>query len=191
MPMTEGCYLCGGSEFRQRKGEVRDNPALQILECVGCGLVFLDSHDHISPGHYENAGMHPNESIEAWRRMAEPDDQRRVEMLQWLIVDRRVLDVGCGAGGFLHKAKPLASEVAGVEPEARAREAYGDLITLYPDVESVVGCEYDLITAFHVIEHLPNPRAMLTALRHLLAPRGRLVVEVPSSDDALLTLYNC
>jgi hypothetical protein len=41
-----------------------------------------------------------------------------------------------------------------------------------------------------VLEHLPDPRATLRELARLLAKRGRLVVEVPSSEDALLTLYN-
>ncbi len=48
---------------------------------------------------------------------------------------------------------------------------------------------FDLITAFHVIEHLPDPVAMLKALAYKLSKNGRIVVEVPSSEDALLTLY--
>jgi 2-polyprenyl-3-methyl-5-hydroxy-6-metoxy-1,4-benzoquinol methylase len=49
---------------------------------------------------------------------------------------------------------------------------------------------YDLITAFHVIEHLADPRAMLKTLASKLADNGRMVIEVPSSDDALLSLYD-
>lgn len=57
---------------------------------------------------------------------------------------------------------------------------------------SVSGGEgYDLITAFHVLEHLPDPREILKQLGGLLKPDGRMVVEVPSANDALLTLYNC
>jgi 2-polyprenyl-3-methyl-5-hydroxy-6-metoxy-1,4-benzoquinol methylase len=47
-----------------------------------------------------------------------------------------------------------------------------------------------LITAFHVIEHLSDPIAMLKTLAVKLSKNGRLVVEVPSSEDALLTLYD-
>ena len=52
-----------------------------------------------------------------------------------------------------------------------------------------MGGGYDLITAFHVVEHLPDPRAMLRELATRLKDRGRLVIEVPNSEDALLTLY--
>jgi hypothetical protein len=46
-----------------------------------------------------------------------------------------------------------------------------------------------VITAFHVIEQLPDPREMVRALAARLKDGGRLVIEVPSSEDALLTLY--
>ena len=48
---------------------------------------------------------------------------------------------------------------------------------------------YDLISAFHVIEHLPDPKEILKSLASMLAKNGRIVIEVPSSEDALLTLY--
>jgi hypothetical protein len=47
-----------------------------------------------------------------------------------------------------------------------------------------------LITAFHVIEHLPDPRKTLEKLSGHLKAKGRMVVEVPSSEDVLLTLFD-
>lgn len=184
-----GCYLCGGTTFRPRKGEVRDNPALHVVQCEACGLVALDSRSHIRPGHYEAGGMHPDETMEAWRRETESDDARRFDQLRPLIVNRRVLDIGSGAGGFLRKVLPVAQEATGIEPEARARESYGADISVYPSIESVEKHRFDLVTAFHVVEHLPDPRAALETFGRLLADRGRLVIEVPSADDALLTVY--
>jgi len=184
------CYLCHHPDFRPRQGAVRDNPSLQILECTNCGLVTLSSLQHIQSGHYENSGMHGNglPSMEVWLRETEQDDQRRFEMLKAAMVNRKILDFGCGAAGFLRKAQTLASEAAGVEPERRVREYWGDAITLHSNLENA-GHDYDLITAFHVIEHLPDPCAMLKNLADHLKDRGRLIIEVPSSEDALLTLY--
>ena len=48
-----------------------------------------------------------------------------------------------------------------------------------------------MITAFHVVEHLKDPREIIQQLLSKLNPQGRLVIEVPNSDDALLTLYEC
>ncbi len=72
----------------------------------------------------------------------------------------------------------------------RVREYWEGKLNIVPDVD-VTGGEYDLITAFHVVEHLPNPRDMLSRLAQLLQPKGRMIVEVPSAEDALLTLYDC
>jgi 2-polyprenyl-3-methyl-5-hydroxy-6-metoxy-1,4-benzoquinol methylase len=110
-------------------------------------------------------------------------------MLKAALVNRRVLDFGSGAGGFLRMAQSVAAVAAGVEPERRVREHWADAMRLYACLEDA-GDEYDVITAFHVVEHLPDPRATLTALGALLKTGGRLVIEVPSAEDALLTLYN-
>jgi 2-polyprenyl-3-methyl-5-hydroxy-6-metoxy-1,4-benzoquinol methylase len=186
------CYLCKQDYFRARKGAVRDNSALGILECLNCGLVLLSSQEHIQTGHYENSGMHGSDlpAIESLVRSTEHDDRRRFEMLKPLLVNRKVLDFGCGSAGFLRLAKSLAAEVAGVEPERRIREYLTDALALFSSVEEA-GSGYDLITAFHVVEHLPDPRSTLMELGSRLNDGGRLVVEVPSSDDALLTLYDC
>ena len=57
-------------------------------------------------------------------------------------------------------------------------------------VWNLQGGGYDLITAFHVVEHLSDPIAILKTLAAKLSKNGRMVVEVPSSEDALLTLYD-
>lgn len=185
------CYLCNHSDYIVRKGVVRDDPSLQVVECANCGLVALSSIQHIQADHYEDSGMHGDvfPSIESMLRGAEQDDQRRFEMLQASLVNRKVLDFGCGAAGFVRKAQSLASEVTGVEPERRVREYWGDSIQLHGNLEDVGG-RYDLITAFHVVEHLPDPRAILRELATRLKDGGRLVIEVPSSEDVLLTLYD-
>lgn len=185
------CYLCNHGSFSTRKGAVRDNPTLQIFECNNCGLVSLSSLQHIQAGHYENSGMHGDTlpSIESWLKDTEQDDQRRFEMLKVAMINRKVLDFGCGAAGFLNKSQVLAAEVAGVELEDRVHQYWGDAIALYSDLEKA-GDDYDLITAFHVVEHLPDPRTILKKLATRLKKQGRLVIEVPSSEDALLTLYD-
>lgn len=186
------CYICQSPRFTVRKGEVRDDPGIQIVECCNCGLVSLSAMDHIAPGFYENSGMHGAEPtlMDAWLKETEWDDQRRFDLVKAILPNKRLLDFGCGAGGFLQRARNLAAEVAGVELEARVRDYWAGQINIVPSVDAAEG-GYDLITAFHVIEHLSEPRAMLASLAGLLNPKGRMVVEVPSANDALLTLYDC
>ena len=188
--MILGCYICNHSEYRIRAGSVRDNPSLKIHECRNCGLVSLDGTEHIKSGHYEESGMHGEEPLpmEEWLRNAEEDDQRRFEMLKNEMVNSKLLDFGSGAGGFVRKAQTLASMAVGIELESRVRKYWDGTLTIYPGLEKAEK-DFDLITSFHVVEHLPDPRGLIRNLSEHLRSGGRMVLEVPSSEDALLTLY--
>lgn len=190
MPMN--CYLCQSSNFTQRDGVVRDVPEMQIYECDNCGLVSLSERDHITQGFYENSGMHGSEPtpMDTWLKETEWDDQRRFDMLKTMLPNKRLLDFGCGAAGFLQRARNLAADVIGVELETRVRDYWAGQINIVPNA-GAAGGGYDLITAFHVVEHLPDPRSILVSLAESLEPGGRIILEVPSANDALLTLYGC
>jgi len=105
----------------------------------------------------------------------------------------RLLDFGCGFGLFLDTARQVGWDVAGIDPlpghGAYARGALGlDVVsdTLRPD--TFPAARFDVVTAFQVFEHLPDPRAELAALRRLLRPGGLLVVEVPNVATPLVRL---
>lgn len=192
----KGCYLCNSESLRERPGKVRDNDRLKVLECNDCGLVFLSSFEHIQDSHYEQSGMHGNElpNVTDWLIESDADDERRFNFLKPRLIRKELLDFGCGAGGFLSKARYFAANVVGLEPESRLQEHFSKSgLTVYPLISDLFssGLKFDLITAFHVVEHLPDPRSILSQLAELLKSGGQIVVEVPNSDDALLTLFEC
>lgn len=97
---------------------------MQIVECDQCGLVTLSVIDHIVPGFYENSGMHGVDPspIEEWLKETKWDDKRRFDMVKAMLPNKRLLDFGCGAAGFLQLAKNLAEGVMGIELETRVRD---------------------------------------------------------------------
>jgi len=192
------CYLCGSTEFNKRPGSVRDKPELEIFECVSCGLVFLSSFDHIRNGFYENSQMHDGEEtpdVQTWLRETAWDDERRFQYLKPILPNRLLLDFGCGAGGFLLKARDMVATAYGVEPEIRLSSHYqSHRLTVFQNLSDISTDiregGYDIITMFHVLEHIPDPRSILGELSEMLADGGQIIVEVPNAADALLTLYN-
>lgn len=120
------CYLCDHPDFVRSDGAVRDAPELEIRECTGCGLVSLSSIDHVGAGHYDESGMHSGAAvpIDSWLRDTQWDDRHRFEMLRPMIVNRRVLDFGCGASGFLIEAQRPAVRGEGIEFKLQVRDCW-------------------------------------------------------------------
>jgi len=97
-----------------------------------------------------------------------------------------ILDVGCGNATFLSLLKVQGFKVAGVDTSGAAADiaarAYGVNVHVgrVEDLDLPEGT-YDVVTMFHVIEHLREPRSSLSMVRRLLKREGRLIVQVPNT----------
>lgn len=100
------------------------------------------------------------------------------------ITGRKVLDVGCGNGGFLMIAQQAGWMVEGVDPDDAAVEACRKrgLNVHAGSAEDLrtQSAAYDLITLSHVIEHVHDPVALLRKLAALLKPDGQLWIDTPN-----------
>jgi SAM-dependent methyltransferase len=96
----------------------------------------------------------------------------------------RLLDVGCATGRFLQQMASVGWRVSGIEidPEAaaRARTVSPAVIVGDPAEVTLPPASFDLVTAFHVVEHLPDPARAVAKMLAWLAPGGLLVIEVPN-----------
>ena len=185
------CYLCGSDEFEIIKGIVRDNHDLKILRCKKCSLVTLSSFSHIDDQFYEQGKMRNNNFVpELWAEKAYPDDFRRFNFLKDKIKNKVVVDFGCGAGGFINLAKDVCKTVYGLELEERLRKYHIEKgLKVYSSIKEIDE-NVDFITMFHVLEHLQNPIDILKDLKeHLNDKKSQIIIEVPNSNDALITLY--
>jgi SAM-dependent methyltransferase len=105
----------------------------------------------------------------------------------------RYLDVGCGSGGALGVASALGWQVAGIEVDAAAAEKarrFGGRVHAGDLLEAPFAPgEFDVITALHVLEHVPDPVAAMRRMLGWLAPGGLLVVEVPNAGGLGARLF--
>ena len=190
------CYLCGNQHFKKKKNGVRDNLKVNIIECCNCGLVTLDSFSHITENFYEDSKMHDSPvSIKDWLKETEKDDDRRSNDLSEIIINKNILDFGCGNGGFLFKIKKSSKNANGIELENQFKPFFkNNGLEVYNSIQHIKDSskiKFDIITAFHVFEHLKDPLQTLEELEKLLCDDGQIIIEVPNANDALLSLYNC
>jgi SAM-dependent methyltransferase len=124
--------------------------------------------------------------------------QRRFEKIRDCFLGaRNALEIGAGDGSFLAHVGAQCSDVAlacqEVDQNTRpARDAVRGL-TQYASFDDIraSGERYDLVCMFHVLEHVFDPGEFLADAAECLEPTGRLVIEVPSLRDPLLSLYRC
>ena len=101
---------------------------------------------------------------------------------------KKLLDVGAGTGDFLVIAKENGWSVHGVEPNSKANAKASEKgLELKTTLEDFANQKFDVITLWHVLEHLPNLTDQVTRLSNLLTEDGTLIIAVPNfkSFDAL------
>lgn len=101
-----------------------------------------------------------------------------------------LLDVGCGAGDFLSTLRTRSGwQVTGLEPNPDAadyakRTRHLEVITGILPQPELPNSAFDIVTMWHVFEHLPNPSEVLDEASRLLKPDGVLIVGLPVADSA-------
>jgi 2-polyprenyl-3-methyl-5-hydroxy-6-metoxy-1,4-benzoquinol methylase len=93
----------------------------------------------------------------------------------------KILDIGAGTGDFLMTAKENGWETVGVEPSDKAKSiAIKKGISFVEKKSDLENNSFDVITMWHVLEHVPNLEFQIQELKRLLKPTGTLIVAVPN-----------
>ena len=95
-----------------------------------------------------------------------------------------LLDIGAGTGHFLDLANKNGWNVTGIEPNEGAKNvAINKNISFAETIESLENNSFDVITMWHVLEHVPDLEEQITHLKRLLKPNGTIVIAVPNFNS--------
>ena len=95
--------------------------------------------------------------------------------------DKTLLDIGAGTGSFLESAKDKGWEVYGIEPNKKARDlALNKGLKLKENIDLLEKQSYQVITLWHVLEHLPDLELQINRITSLLNKDGTLILAVPN-----------
>lgn len=178
------CLACGSTSSRILVLQGRSD---RLSRCDSCGLRRLIDPpvgDELAAlyntGAYDQAGTRAGRLAGA---LHATNNWFRLRELRGL-APGRLLDVGSGKGHFLAAAREEGWRVTGIEfaeaAIAESQRQYGVDIVAGDFLDARLPGPFDVITMWHVLEHLPDPAAAIDRAHDLLRPDGRLIVSVPN-----------
>lgn len=195
---TVVCPICGCNQCQVLLSApdrfLHRNTVYQLVRCLSCSLVRLNNPPppeemahHYGSDYYADVVAAGETRIE--RRWSYPR-KRVLEMVK----GGTLLDIGCSSGGFLRSLADGNWKLYGVEfspPEAKRAEATSGAQVFVGNVldASFPNSTFDVITGFHVLEHVYQPKAVVTKLWEWLKPGGILYLHVPNIKSLEASLF--
>ena len=177
----------------QYSSSTRDNNDVAVLKCLDSSIIFLNTTKHITPDYYSNKNdlsYWNMQTVYQARNETLSDDLRRAQFLEFHIAGKDWVDIGTGLGGILHLCKDKVKSLSAVEPQSYIKNIIRDEgFNVFSDITELEDYRYDVLSLFHVFEHISNPIPFLKEAQKKLKKSGVVVIEVPHAKDALLSLY--
>ena len=193
------CPLCGHDKFTK----VMDCPdhflskeVFAIHECQQCKLRFTnprpDENSIINYYKSDSYISHSNKSSSfkdlIYKMVRKITLKQKLQMIKRFTFQGKLLDYGCGTGHFLDYAHSKGWQVQGVEPDETARQNLPSTLAnkVVADLDSIKDEDFNVITLFHVLEHVHQLDSTLKSLIQKLNANGVLILALPNhqSHDA-------
>lgn len=196
-PRREDCPFCGSREIRPHVRTTdlfQGKPGRFVLDrCRSCGHVFQNPRLNIRGLDYYYADFYDGLGARDMERLFGAGSEayaRRLKSLRKLTQPKRWLDVGAAHGHFCCYAKGELpdTEFHGLEMSAAIEEAVRagwvdrGYRGVFPDIAPELAGQYDVVSSFHCLEHVPDPPLEIRAAHTALVPGGYLLIEVPNPE---------
>lgn len=206
---TVACYQCGkqdASPFLMGEEDLTGKDGeFQFVSCSGCGLTYQNpriASDQIKD-FYDNEYIAHRKKTDwgiltpLYERAMSKHDRDKEKLIRKFVSlnsNSKVLDVGCAVGSFLLFLKDkYACEVSGVDFKSDFDfPRFGEIDFhhgYFYEQNKLAKGSFDLITMWHFLEHCYDPAKSLAKAKSLLAPGGKLVIEVPRLDSKSFQLF--
>jgi len=172
--------------------KVRDRNDISVLIDPITEVIVLSQCDHVNKEYYRDRKEDGNTiGNSTYISPKLNDNSCRSNKYYEKIYNKCWLDFGCGNGGMLDELSSVASECFGLDPNKdRQLIARSKGHNVVSSLKEISDGSLDVVTMFHVLEHLTDPISTLNSIKQKLKPGGEIIIEVPHARDALFTLYD-
>ncbi len=192
------CPACGytsNTQYLQSYDYFLTQKPFAVNKCDDCGLLFTLPRpaDSELPGYYDSQEYlsHPTglQSLKAriYNRIRKFNLLQKYRLLESICEKGKMLDYGCGSGEFLATCKSKGWDTSGIEVNDKARNfaIQQHRLEVYPEshIQNLPKESFDLITLWHVLEHIPNLNERIRDFYDLLKPGGQILLAVPNTDS--------
>ncbi len=161
---------------------------IKVYQDKKSGIIFLEKFVR-DKKYYQLDRTMSQKDIVRYTNLLKNDDKRRFNQFKNVLKSKRILDFGCEFGGFL-KNITNSKKLHGLEINKNCIKFLKKKgINVIDNLENNK-LKFDVITMFHVLEHLPNQINILKKLRQNLDNNGKIIIEVPSASDLLISFKN-
>ena len=138
---------------------------------------------YYDPKNYISHSDEKNSFIEkVYQQVKKITLNKKVKLIdQYSLDEKSILDIGCGTGEFLAYAKNKNWNTVGVEVNQNARnKALNKKLIIYKSLEDLPNRQFNIISLWHVLEHLPNLNEKISLIKTKLDDNGTLIIAVPN-----------
>ncbi|MCK5535260.1 MAG: class I SAM-dependent methyltransferase [Bacteroidales bacterium] len=194
------CKNCNSKNVNLFHGKVWSIDNGKVYRCNDCELIFINPFMNKEEEkefyknynqHVKNRGVTVQNSISEFHEKSKLIAKERLGIVHKFFDNKKILEVGSSTGAFLSlidNCNTSACELTLDNLEYSKQFISGKA---YSSIENVNDKDFDVICMYHVFEHIREPIEFLNICKPLLARGGHFVIEVPCSNDPLITLYNC
>ena len=198
------CPVCQSKDldsYKTCKDFTVSNEKFNIVNCKNCDFKFTNPRpaEHELMQYYQSPQYisHSNKTNSfinlIYKNVRKITVKQKTKLVSRLTEIGYLLDYGCGTGEFLRACQRRGWHVLGIEPALVARQQAINLTqaNIYGSIFDIdKQQQYDIITLWHVLEHVPQINETLMKIKGLLKPSGKLVIAVPNYECYDAGLYD-